>query len=135
MPGSIESQTVYNTTNTKLLTSIEIVDKGVIYLNYEKGREDSNYIQPSELYKLKSIQSNYLGQNTGNYTEKYIFDYSYTNSNYQHNGPMTTLKKLILNKVTKTSSNNQDQEYALEYYKTGAITKDNWGITQEIRLI
>lgn len=127
MPGSIESQTVYNTTNTKLLTSIEIVGKGVIYLNYEKGREDSNYLQPSELYKLKSIQSNYLGQNTGNYTEKYIFDYSYTNSNYQHNGPMTTLKKLILNKVTKTSSNNQDQEYALEYYKTGAITKDNWG--------
>ncbi|AKK72221.1 hypothetical protein OK18_05825 [Chryseobacterium gallinarum] len=128
MPGAIESQTVYNTTNTKLLTSIEIVDKGIVYLNYEKGRQDSNYIQPAELYKLKSIQSNYLGQNITNYTEKYTFDYGYTDTYYQHNTPLAVLKKMILNKITKISPNNQNQEYTLEYYKTGGVlSKDNWG--------
>ncbi|MGG7469973.1 hypothetical protein ACVVIH_02430 [Chryseobacterium arthrosphaerae] len=128
MPGSIESQTVYNTTNTKLLTSIEIVDKGVIYLNYEKGREDSNYIQPSELYKLKSVQSNYLGQNSGNYTEKYIFEYDYTDTSYKLNNSTNTLRKLILNKVIRLSSNNQNQEYSIAYNKNlGALSKDGWG--------
>lgn len=127
MPGATESETVYNTTNTKLLTSIEIVDKGIISLTYEKGRQDSNYTQPSELYKIKSVQSSYLGQSPGSYVEKYIFDYGYKETTLQH-GQTTVLKKLVLNKVTKTSPNNQNQEYTLEYNNlSGPFIKDNWG--------
>ncbi|MGU3376955.1 hypothetical protein [Chryseobacterium sp. M5A1_1a] len=128
MPGASESQTIYNTTNTKLLTSIEIVDKGTISLNYEKGRQDSNYTQPAELYKLKSVQSNYLGQNTVQYVEKYIFDYGYSDTSYQSGISTNILKKMVLKKITKTSSNNQNQEYVLDYYKSqGQLSKDNWG--------
>lgn len=132
MPGAIESQTVYNTTNTKLLTSIEIVDKGIIYLNYEKGRQDSNYIQPSELYKLKSIQTNYLGQNSGNYIEKYSFEYDYADTSYKLNNSTSTLRKMILNKVIKISSNGQNQEYLIAYHKANSeLGKDGWGYYTE----
>jgi hypothetical protein len=128
MPGAIESQTVSNITNTQLLTSIEIVDKGIIYLNYEKGRQDSNYAQPSELYKLKSIQSNYLGQNAGSYTEKYNFEYDYTNTSYKSNNATITLRKMVLNKIVKMSSTDQNQEYSIAYHKsTGELGKDGWG--------
>ncbi|MEF9476875.1 hypothetical protein OWR28_03120 [Chryseobacterium sp. 1B4] len=93
MPGAIETQTIYNTTNTKLLTSIEIVGKGNITLNYEKGRMDSNYIQPGELYKLKSIQTNYSRQTPGQYIDKYIFDYGYSDTIYQPENEVSSLKK------------------------------------------
>ncbi|UKB86088.1 hypothetical protein LF887_10815 [Chryseobacterium sp. MEBOG06] len=129
MPGAIESQTINNSTGTSLLTSIEIVDKGTIYLNYEKGRQDSNYIEPINLYKLKSIQSNYPGQSPTQYTEKYIFDYDYADTNYQQ-GTITpiVLRKMLLNKVTKISPNNQNQEYTLEYNKTTEmLSRDGWG--------
>lgn len=128
MPGAIETQTIYNTTHTKLLTGIDIVGKGNIILNYEKGRMDSNYIQPGELYKLKSIQTNYLGQTPGQYIDKYIFEYGYSDTFYQPENQVSTLKKMVLNKVTKTSAGNQNQEYIIDYYKSqGYLSKDNWG--------
>jgi hypothetical protein len=54
----MEIQTVYNSASTKLLTSIAIADKGIINFTYEKGRSDSNYLNSSDLYKLKSVQNN-----------------------------------------------------------------------------
>lgn len=131
MPGAIESQTIYNTTNTKLLTSIEIIGKGNINLNYEKGRQDSNYIQPAELYKLKSVQSNFLGQNAAQYVERYTFDYGYSDTSYQADNSISTLKKMVLTKITKTSPNDQNEEYILDYYKSQLqLSKDNWGYYQ-----
>ncbi|MDH6252655.1 hypothetical protein M2347_002382 [Chryseobacterium sp. H1D6B] len=129
MPGASETQYVYNDTNTKLLTSIDVRGKGTIYLNYEKGRQDSNYTEPSELYKLKSVQSNYIGQNPQQYTDKYILDYGYSSSNFQAgNGTVKTLQKMILTKVTKTAPNAQNQEYNLDYYTvSGVLQKDRWG--------
>ncbi|SHK68827.1 hypothetical protein [Chryseobacterium polytrichastri] len=130
MPGAFETQYTYNDTNTKLLTSIEVIDKGTIYLNYEKGRQDSNYTEPAELYKLKSVQSSSIGQNAQQFTDKYILDYGYSNTNFQpENGAMKTLQKMILTKVTKTAPNVQNQEYNLDYYLagTGILQKDKWG--------
>ncbi|MGI9583921.1 hypothetical protein ACR1PO_22225 [Chryseobacterium sp. RRHN12] len=129
MPGAFETQYVYNTTNTKLLTSIDVLGKGSIYLNYEKGRQDSNYMEPTELYKLKSVQSNYIGQNTQQYIDKYVLDYGYSNTNWQpENGAMKTLQKMMLVKVTKTAPNVQNQEYNLDYYvNSGILQKDKWG--------
>jgi len=129
MPGASETQYVFNTSITKLLTSIEVRGKGTIYLNYEKGRQDSNYTEPSELYKLKSVQSNYVGQNAQQYTDKYILDYGYSNTSFQpENGAMQTLQKMLLTKVTKTSPNTQNQEYILDYSApSGVFQKDRWG--------
>lgn len=130
MPGAMEAQTVYNDTNTKLLTSVEIVDKGILYLNYQKGRQDSNYTTPSELYKLQSIQSNYIGQATDQHTEKYLFEYGYADTNYRSSSldlSAVLLKKMMLNKVIKLSPNN-NQEYTITYNKNDEeLSKDGWG--------
>ncbi len=128
MPGSFERQFVYNTSYTKLLTSIVVRGKGTIFLNYEQGREDSNYTEPANLYKLKSIQTNYLGQNASQYVDKYIFDYDYSNINFQAYNGSQMLKKMLLKKITKISTNNQNSEYALEYNTNSSyLQKDNWG--------
>ncbi|WP_137904900.1 hypothetical protein [Chryseobacterium sp. 2VB] len=129
MPGAIESQTVNNEMLTMLLTSVEVIGKGTIYLNYEKGRLDTNYKESSEMYKLKSIQSNYAGQSISQYTDKYVFDYKYTNTTYQQtSGQQKTENKMLLNKVTKITPNGQNQEYKMEYtLPTGNLVKDQWG--------
>lgn len=131
MPGAVETQIVYSDNQTKLLTSIDVRGKGTAILTYEKGRQDTNYSQPSELYKLKSVQTNYLGQSTAQFTEKYIFEYGYSNTNYQPpSGQQKNLKKLMLTKVTKTPSTQdvQNQEYVLNYNTTsGILEKDKWG--------
>ena len=128
MPGAIESQTVNNETLTMLLTSIDVIGKGTIYLNYEKGRLDTNYKEPSELYKLKSVQTNYAGQNVSQYVEKYVFDYQYTNTTYENSDTQQkTDKKMLLSKVTKTISTGEVQQYLMEYnMPSGALTKDKW---------
>lgn len=128
MPGAIESQTVNNEMLTMLLTSIEVIGKGTIYLNYEKGRLDTNYKESSEMYKLKSIQSNYTGQSISQYTDKYVFDYKYTNTTYQQtSGQQKTENKMLLSKVTKITPNGQNQEYKMEYtLPTGDLVKDQW---------
>jgi len=129
MPGAFETQNVYNTTNTKLLTSIEVREKGIIYLNYEKGRQDSNYMEPSVLYKLKSVQSNYIGQDIHQYIDKYVLDYEYSTTNFQpENESLKTLQKMLLKKVTKSAPNLQNQQYDLDYYTVSEILKkDKWG--------
>ncbi|PJJ67123.1 hypothetical protein [Chryseobacterium geocarposphaerae] len=128
MPGSLENQTVYNNSQTKLLTSIDIKGKGQIYLNYEQGRQDSNYSEPVNLYKLKSIQSNYSGQPSTQYTEKYIFDYDYSNVEFQTLTGSEPLRKMLLKKVTKSILNGQSSEYWLDYNTNSSVLKkDDWG--------
>jgi hypothetical protein len=129
MPGAIESQTVNNEMLTMLLTSVEVIGRGTIYLNYEKGRSDTNYKESSEMYKLKSIQSNYTGQSISQYTDKYVFDYKYTNTTYQQtSGQQKTENKMLLSKVTKITPNGQNQEYKMEYtLPSGTLVKDQWG--------
>src|SRR5207244_2756606 len=128
-PGAFEAQYVYNVTITKLLTSIYIKDKGIIYLNYENGRQDSNYIEPLELYKLKSVQSNYVGQNTQQYIYKYIMEYGYSNNEFQPEiGAVKNMHILMLIKVIKVVPNSQNQEYKFDYYtSSGILKKDKWG--------
>ncbi|OCA72300.1 hypothetical protein BBI01_09185 [Chryseobacterium artocarpi] len=129
MPGAIETQYVFNTAYTKLLTSISITDKGSVNFTYEKGRSDSNYSNSSELYKLKSVQSNIIGQNTGEYIDKYSFDYDYTSSNYlKPNSPVENLKKLLLKKVTKLNTGNNLNVYTIDYNNLPkTFEKDPWG--------
>ncbi|WP_080778886.1 hypothetical protein [Chryseobacterium phocaeense] len=128
LPGSFESQTVYNTSQTRLLTSINVAGKGIISLNYEKGRQDSNYLEPVELYKLKSVQSNMIGQNSSQYVEKYVLDYDYSNVNFQALNGVEELKKMLLKKVTRTTSGNQNSEYLLDYNTNSSVLKkDDWG--------
>lgn len=129
LPGAIETQYVFNSANTRLLTSISITDKGSINFTYEKGRSDSNYSNSSELYKLKSVQSNIIGQNTGGYIDKYSFDYDYTSSNYlKPNSPVENLKKLLLKKVTKLNTGNNLNVYTIDYNNLPkTFEKDPWG--------
>lgn len=129
MPGAIETQFVSNINSTKLLTSINIPGKGKVYLNYEKGRDDSNYMEPQELYALKSVHSNYIGQSSQQYTEKFVFDYNYTHTDFINSNDITrTLKKMILKKISKISTDLQSQEYTLDYITTTqALAKDKWG--------
>ena len=128
LPGSLESQTVYTTSQTKLLTSIIVNGKATIYFNYEQGRQDSNYLEPQNLFKLKSIQSNLLGQSLSQYVEKFTFDYDYSNVNFKTLTGFEELKKLLLKKVIKISSNNGNSEYNLDYYQNSSVLdKDNWG--------
>lgn len=131
MPGAIETQIVFSDNQTKLLTSIDVRGRGTAILTYEKGRQDTNYSQPSELYKLKSIQTNYPGQSAAQFTDKYVFDYGYSNTYYQPpSGQQKNLKKLLLTKITKTPSTQdvQNQEYVLSYSTTtGVLEKDKWG--------
>ncbi|MCJ7936202.1 MAG: hypothetical protein MUW56_21865 [Chryseobacterium sp.] len=128
MPGAFERQIIYTTSQTRLLTSIDVRGRGTIYFNYEQGRQDSNYTEPANLYKLKSIQTNYWGQSASQYTDKYIFDYDYTNTNFQpYNGPQL-LKKMVLKKVTKISPSTQNSDYLLEYNgNSSLLKKDDWG--------
>jgi archaellum component FlaC len=128
MPGALESQTVNNETLTKLLTSIEVIGKGTIYFNYEIGRLDTNYKVPSELYKVKSIQVNPIGQNMSQYTDKFIFEYEYTDTTYQYNETQQrTDKKMLLSKVKKIIPNTQNWEYSMEYTAaSGELLKDKW---------
>ncbi|MCW3160454.1 hypothetical protein [Chryseobacterium oryctis] len=128
LPGSLESQTVYTTSQTKLLTSIIVNGKATIYLNYEQGRQDSNYLEPQNLFKLKSVQSNLLGQSLSQYVEKFTFDYDYSNVNFKTFTGFEELKKLLLKKVIKISSNNGNSEYNLDYYQNSSVLdKDDWG--------
>ncbi|AQX11123.1 hypothetical protein BAX94_14930 [Elizabethkingia meningoseptica] len=128
MPGAFEQQTVYNTSLTYLLTNIDIKGRGSLVLNYEQGRLDSNYTDPTSLYKLKSLQVNYVGETPSQHIDKYILDYDYTNVNFQINIGNQLLKKMLLKKVTKVLPNNQNSEYVLEYNKSSSILKkDDWG--------
>jgi hypothetical protein len=129
MPGAYERQNTSSTSQTKLLTSIELRGKGTIYFNYEVGRQDSNYTNPADLYKLKSVQTNITGQSTSTYTDKYVFDYGYSNTYFQPAiGNPQTLKKMLLTKVTKISPSDQNSEYTLDYNtSSGTLEKDPWG--------
>lgn len=128
IPGSLERQSVYNNSQTRLLTSIDIKGKSTIYLNYEQGRQDSNYLESHNLYKLKSIQTNSVGQGTSSYTDKYVFDYDYSNTNLQSfNGTNQLLKKMLLKKITKTSPSSQNSEYLLDYnISSSTLKRDKW---------
>ncbi|MDX8571946.1 hypothetical protein OZ666_09655 [Elizabethkingia sp. HX QKY] len=128
MPGAFEKQTVYNTSSTRLLTKIDIKDRGSLSLDYEQGRLDSNYIDPASLYKLKSLQINHLAERNSQYIEKYILDYDYTNVNFQTYNENLLLKKMLLKKVAKVLPNNQNSEYLLDYNENSSILKkDDWG--------
>lgn len=128
LPGSFERQFVYNISQTRLLTSIDVRGRGTIYFNYEQGRQDSNYTEPANLYKLKSVQANYWGQSASQYTDKYVFDYDYSNTNFQAYNGSQSLKKMLLKKVTKISPSNQNSEYLLEYNgNSSLLKKDDWG--------
>lgn len=132
MPAAFESQTIFNNSKTKLLTSIHINGKGVIYLNYEQGRLDSNYLEPANLYKLKSIQSNLINQPSSENIEKYIFDYGYSDVRFQQSASSLAeqLNKMLLTKVTKTTLHNQNAEYLFDYNVTdlgATLKKDDWG--------
>ncbi|MCU7613904.1 hypothetical protein N0B16_05590 [Chryseobacterium sp. GMJ5] len=129
IPGAIEVQNIYNISLTRLLTSIEVKGKGTVYLNYEQGRQDSNYNESVNLYKLKSVQTNYIGQTPSSYTDKYIMDYDYSNVNYENtNGTTQLLKKLLLKKITKIAPNSQNSEYLLDYnINASVLKKDDWG--------
>ncbi len=129
MPGALDVQNVYNTARTKLLTSITIRNKGSINFNYEKGRDDSNYLNSSELYKLRSVQSNITGQGLNQYIDKYIFDYDYSNTPLLTTpNPTQNLKKLLLKKITKLGTANDQNEYIITYTnKNKTFQKDNWG--------
>ncbi|MCX8526472.1 hypothetical protein OF897_21395, partial [Chryseobacterium formosus] len=129
LPGALERQLVYNTSQTYLLTHIDIIDKGTVYFNYEQGRSDSNYIDPQNLYKLKSVQSNIVGQPSTQYTDKFILDYDYSNTTYQAYNGAQTLQKLLLKKVSKISPNNPNQENILQYNESVlfGLQKDKWG--------
>ncbi|WP_370901554.1 hypothetical protein [Chryseobacterium gossypii] len=130
MPGSYERQTTFSTSQTKLLTSIDLRGKGTVYFNYEAGRQDSNYTNSNELYKLKSVQVNIIGQGASNsYTDKYVLDYEYSNTNFQPVlGQPQTLKKMLLTQVTKISPNNGNSVYSLDYTSSNTLLhKDPWG--------
>ncbi|WP_294246565.1 hypothetical protein [uncultured Chryseobacterium sp.] len=132
MPGATEVQTVYNRANTKLLTSISITGKGTVNFMYEKGRNDSNYLNAGDLYKLKSVQSNSIGQNTGQYIDKYSFDYEYSNSSYS-DLPYASgiLKKLLLKKVVR--SGTDAGEYSITYNTSDhTFRKDPWGYYKDM---
>ncbi|MDW9381784.1 hypothetical protein [Chryseobacterium sp. JV558] len=128
LPGQEERQTVTNTSQTKLLTNITITDKGSVNFIYEKGRNDSNYLNSVDLYKLKSVQSNSLGQNTNQYIDKYSFDYDYSNSTVMSGeGTFQGFNKLVLKKVTKLENGNPN-EYSINYNNiNGVLKKDKWG--------
>lgn len=128
LPGREERQTVTNTSQTKLLTNITIAGKGSINFTYEKGRSDSNYLNSSELYKLKSVQSNIIGQSTSQYVDKYSFDYDYSNSTVvSPDGSLQGFNKLLLKKVTKAGDGNPN-EYNISYNNiNGIFKKDKWG--------
>lgn len=134
IPGSLERQIVYNNSQTRLLTSIDIKGKGIVYLNYEQGRQDSNYIEPNNLYKLKSVQTNFIGQAASLYTDKYIFDYDYSNTSFQgFNGSTQLLKKMLLKKVTKISPSSQNSEYLLDYnISSSTLKKDKWSFFKSL---
>ncbi|GAB0155765.1 hypothetical protein CHRYSEOSP005_10270 [Chryseobacterium sp. Alg-005] len=128
LPGAFERQMVHNTSQTRLLTSIDVRGRGTVYLNYEQGRQDFNYTEPANLYKLKSVQSNYWGQASSQYTDKYVLDYDYSNINFQAYNGNQLLKKMLLKKVTKISPSNQNSEYLLEYNENNSsLKKDGWG--------
>jgi hypothetical protein len=128
LPGQEERQTVTNTSQTKLLTNITITDKGSINFIYEKGRNDSNYLNSADLYKLKSVQSNSLGQSPNQYIDKYSFDYDYSSSTVvSGEGTFQGFNKLLLKKVTK-SGNGNPNEYSINYNNiNGILKKDKWG--------
>ncbi|ANF52980.1 hypothetical protein A0O34_21710 [Chryseobacterium glaciei] len=129
IPGALEVQTVYNTGRTKLLTNITITDKGSINFTYEKGRSDSNYLNSSELYKLKSVQSNINLQSINQFVDKYTFDYDYSNTSLSTlPNPTPSLKKLLLKKITKSGIPSNLNEYNISYNsQTKIFQKDNWG--------
>lgn len=130
MPGLMEYQTIKNTADTKLLTGIAITDKGSIQLTYEKGRIDSNYLNPTNLYKLKSIQSNIIGQGINQYIDKYTFDYDYSSSFLNKSlNTSIELKKLLLKKISQSSAAIGDSnEYSIDYNNfNSSYDKDNWG--------
>ncbi|OCA77102.1 hypothetical protein BBI01_01170 [Chryseobacterium artocarpi] len=139
MPGALEVQNVYNTANTKLLTGINITDRGSVKLIYEKGRLDSNYQNSADLYKLKSIQLQSPHPLQDLIVEKYTFDYGYSSSKISAEPyPDENLKKLLLYKVTKESTIGGPETHSIDYFSSsGVFKKDPWGyysglITQDV---
>jgi len=140
IPGSLESSTTYNESQSKLLTSITIVDKAKITLTYEQGREDSNYINSASLYKLKSIQSVLLGSSNNDIIKKFLFNYKYSPQIefYPLDGPSKQLKKLLLDKVVETYTDSQNLEYEIDYYDYAYLSplKENkWGCFQGLPIL
>ncbi|WP_312300660.1 hypothetical protein [Chryseobacterium sp.] len=130
MPGALDVQHVFNTAYTKLLTAITVTDRGTIKFTYEKGRNDSNYTNPSDLYKLKSVES-LIGNQTVN---KFIFEYGYTNSTLRDTpNPDLVLNKLLLKKVMNVGQGVvSSNEYTINYNSFNKIfTKDNWGFYKD----
>ncbi|SDQ64634.1 hypothetical protein SAMN05421664_2002 [Chryseobacterium soldanellicola] len=132
MLGMFDTQKTFNDSMTRLLTGINVTGKGTITFTYEQGRQDSNYFLPSQLYKLKSVKSDFIGQNDpSKYIDKYIFDYDYSNTAFKPKwGSMETLSKMLLTKVTKVSPDPtiQNQEYDMNYSGgLGTVSKDGWG--------
>ncbi|MFY1048478.1 hypothetical protein [Chryseobacterium sp. GP-SGM7] len=133
IPGSLESSTVHNISQTKILTSIIVKDRAKIILTYEKGREDSNYQNPQDLYKLKTIESQFLGVSNNSAIKKYEFNYKYSPQIelLPIDGPSKQLKKLLLDKVTEINFNGQNNEYKIEYFDTSifstSVKEDRWG--------
>ena len=134
LPGSLEVQIVHNTSQTYLLTHIDIIGKGTVSFNYEQGRSDSNYTNSQNLYKLKSVQSNIIGQPSTQYTDKFTLDYDYSSTMYQGYNGAQTLQKLLLKKVTKISPNSQIQENSIEYNEGNVfgLQKDKWGFYKDL---
>jgi hypothetical protein len=140
IPGSLESSTTYNESQSKLLTSITILDKAKITLTYEQGREDSNYINSASLYKLKSIQSVLLGTSNNDIIKKFLFNYKYSPQIefYPLDGPSKQLKKLLLDKVVETYINTQNLEYEFDYYdyvQLSPIKENKWGYFEGLPIL
>lgn len=138
IPGALEVQNVYNTAYTKLLTGITIADRAKIKFNYEKGRNDSNYMNAADLYKLKSVESLILDQVFYQPVDKFTFDYEYSNSTILSDpNPPETLKKLLLKKVTKEGQSGKHTHTIAYHSSVGPFKKDPWGyykgnITQDV---
>ncbi|AZB28713.1 hypothetical protein [Chryseobacterium balustinum] len=81
------------------------------------------------MYKLKSIQSNIIGQSTNQFVDKYTFDYDYTSTSFlTFPDPSLNLKKLLLKKITKSGDTNNLNEYEISYTNQNKIfKKDSWG--------
>ncbi|MDQ8749961.1 hypothetical protein [Elizabethkingia miricola] len=132
MPGALDVQYVYNTAYTKLLTAITITDRGIIKFSYEKGRNDSNYENAADLYKLKSVESFAAGVPNLK-VDQFIFDYGYSNSMMQ-DGQNPILSKLLLKKVTNIGQQgtNTNNEYTISYNNFNkSFKRDDWGFYKE----
>lgn len=124
--------TTTTTTKTKHLLKIQILGKGDIVFDYQKGREDSNYEDNTQLYKLVSISSGISSAGTFLPIEKFDLEYnSYTNTKYNERltGILKSGKKMLLTKIKRKDPNNNNIfSYNLSYNQSNEELKiDPWG--------